>query len=110
MEKQNYVCEKMIQNVFKYDSAKEIYRYTPVHYIVAVGNCGLCMRQCFACSSYVTYVQLLCESYLVTPLSSIKLCTIFKLFLPISCTDSVVAPEFFFFGGGGGHQGGKMHF
>ena len=27
--------------------------YTPVHFIVAVGNCGLCMRWYLACSRYM---------------------------------------------------------
>ena len=31
--------------------------YTPVHFVVTVGNCGLCKRRCLASSSYVHAVH-----------------------------------------------------
>ena len=32
-------------------------RYTPVHFVLAVGNCRLCMRHCLACISYARVVH-----------------------------------------------------
>ena len=74
--------------------------YAPVHHVESVENCGLCMRWCFACSSYTNIMDfaLVIKCYvcfIVTPAPSneLRIIASYRLFTLIHRLYPLLTPQ-----------------